>query len=211
MYERRAAAFVLRLAGDADAQVAQMGDEPVVLVRLEDHQVGSLAAPLKEAGAGRGFVRGREELNEGAVAGRQHGVVQAELRQGAGAARLHAQDAAVQVDTLGQVVDHHGDLAKLGEHGVGYPSAEGTAAVTASAAARCGCLLQLALQGFQTGLGDGGAQLGFVSFPPGVMQFTLGLLRLAGEEVGGQHGYRSRRDGPLRSRRRWCGAVARSN
>ena len=44
----------------------------------------------------------------------EHGVIEAELRQGAGAAGFHAEDAAVEVDGLGQVVDHHGDLAEFG-------------------------------------------------------------------------------------------------
>ena len=123
---------MLGLAGDADAQVAQVGDEAVVLIGLEDHQVRGLAAALQEAGAGGGLIRGSEEFDEGAVAGGEDSVVQAELGEGPGAGWLHAEDAAVEVDTLGQVVDHHGDLAELGEHGGGCPLAEGAAAVAAA-------------------------------------------------------------------------------
>ena len=64
-----AAALVLSFAGDADAEVAQVGDEAVVLIGLEDHKVGSFAATLQETGAGGGIVGGGEEFDEGAVAG----------------------------------------------------------------------------------------------------------------------------------------------
>ena len=89
---------MFRFAGDADAEVAQVGDEPVVLIGLEDHEVGGFAATLEEAGAGGGIVGGSEDLDEGAVAGGLHRVVQAELRESASAAGLHAQDATVEVD-----------------------------------------------------------------------------------------------------------------
>ena len=149
--ERRSATLMLGLAGDADAHVAQVGNEAVVLVGLEDHQVRGLAAPLQEAGAGGGFVGGSEQLHKGSVAGGQHGVVQPELGQRAGAAGFHAQDATVQVDTFGQVIDHHGDLAELGEHGGDCPLAERAAAAVATA--RSGCPFQPVLEDLELRFG----------------------------------------------------------
>ena len=177
---------------------------------------------------------GARRLDEGAVAGGEHGVVQAELRQGTGAAGFHAQDATVEVDALGQVVDHHGDLAELGEHGGGCPLAEGATAAAFAAA------LVFQSQEFV---------FGFVTHPLGVVQLTFGdqsldgeflesalgfqalafilpalplrLLYLsfhrldpAGVEVGCQHDNYALGDAPFRSLRRWRrwrGAVACSS
>ena len=171
----------LGFAGNADAQVAQVGDEPVVLVGLEDHEIRGLASPLEEAGASGGVVGRSQELDEGAIAGGENGVVQAELGQRTGAAGLHAEDATIEVDALGQVVDHHRDLAELGEHGIGCPLAEGTAA--AVAAAGRDSLLQLGFQGLHLGLGFLTPASLFLPRSFGFLVLLLHFLDPAGVEI----------------------------